>query len=137
MAQSRRDAALCPPRPCQSGLGFTKLNSCNLTQFSLILELNSCLTAMAVRKKIGDKFSAPLSGIQHKLKQVWREVQSGLGDRLSEFDAWAVEQVNESLEEMGDRVSETLENAKESLQAKYAEAAESLTKKGKRKTRRK
>jgi len=92
---------------------------------------------MAIRKKIGDKFAAPLSGIQHKLKQVWREVQSDLGDRLSEFDAWAVEQVNESLAEMGERVSETLENAKESLQAKYAEAAESLTKRGKRKTRRK
>jgi hypothetical protein len=92
---------------------------------------------MAIRKKIGDKFAAPLSGIQHKLKQVWREVQSDLGDRLSEFDAWAVEQVNESLAEMGERVSETIENAKESLHAKYAAAAESLTKRGKRKTRRK
>jgi len=91
---------------------------------------------MAVHKKIGDRFSAPLSGIQHKLKQVWREVQSELGDRLSEFDAWAVEQVNESLAEVGDRVSETLEHAKESLQAKYEEAAENLLRKGKRKPRR-
>jgi len=90
---------------------------------------------MPRRKEIRERLTAPLAGIQHKLKQAWREVQAGLGDRLSEFDAWAVEQVNESLEKMEERVNETLENAKESLQAKYAEVAGRLTKTGKRKTR--
>ncbi len=90
---------------------------------------------MPVRKKISDRLTAPLVGLQHKLKQTWREVQAGLGDRLSELDAWAVEQVNESLEEVTERVSATLESAKESLQAKYAEATEHLIKRGKRKSR--
>ncbi len=92
---------------------------------------------MPARKKISDRWIAPLVGLQHKLKQTWREVQADLGDRLSELDAWAVGQVNESLEEVTERVSATLESAKESLQAKYAEATEHLTKLGKRKSRRK
>jgi chaperonin cofactor prefoldin len=87
---------------------------------------------MAVRKKVSDKFTAPLSGIQHKLKQAWREVQSQIGDRLSDFDAWAVEQVNESLEGVGEKFGETIENAKETLQEKYSHVTENLGKKTKK-----
>ncbi|MFN3927966.1 MAG: hypothetical protein ACK4QL_11800 [Pseudanabaenaceae cyanobacterium] len=55
---------------------------------------------MAVRKKVS---------IPHHIKQVWREMQSQIGNRLSDFDAWAVQQVNDNLEGIGDKFNQTLE----------------------------
>lgn len=97
---------------------------------------------MANRKKIMDKLSEPLTGVQHRWKQAWREVQSQIGDRLNDLDAWAVEQVNDSLDSAGTKVShvvaktvdKTLSTAKESLQEVGKEISKKMPKRPKSKS---
>jgi uncharacterized protein YoxC len=94
---------------------------------------------MAHRKKILDKLSQPLVGMQHRWKQAWREVQSQISDRLDDLDAWAVEQVNDSLDSAGTKVShavaetvdKTLATAKESLQGVGKEISQKIGKRSK------